>query len=165
MPKLLALDLSTNVGWALLESGPPTFGTLRLHPAAPGDHGRRFAQLHDWLDRTHTRLRLDALAYEKPILPRKSGDLATTMDTLTLLWGLTAVVQLFAGQRDLPCVGVPVQAVKKAITGKGTATKEEMVTAAVGKAWSWKVANDHEADAGGVGVVAYEQIWPKARAA
>lgn len=52
------------------------------------------------------------------------------MDTLTLLWGLTAVVQLFAGQQDLRCVGVPVQAVKKAVTNKGTATKDEMVVAA-----------------------------------
>jgi Holliday junction resolvasome RuvABC endonuclease subunit len=162
--KLFALDLSTSVGFALLEDGPPSFGTLRLHAAAPGDHGRRFAQLHHWLYGQLDRLQFDAVAYEKPILPRKSGDLATTMDTLTLLWGLTAIVQLFAGDNDLPCVGVSVQAVKKRVTGKGTATKDEMVTSALGQ-WGWRVANDHEADAGGVGLVAYEILWPEQVAA
>ena len=161
MPKLLALDLSTNVGWALLERGvPPRFGTLKL-PAAPGGQdGPRFVALREWLFDAWRVHQFQALAYEMPILPRKSGDLATTMDTLTLLWGLAAIVRLVASEFKLPCEGVGVQEAKIALTNKQHATKDEMVVAAM-QDLNWKVSNDHEADAGAVGLCAYERIWPK----
>ena len=82
------------------------------------------------------------------------------MHTLTLLWGLAAVAQLFAGQQGLPCEAVAVRDAKKALTDKALATKDEMVVAAL-QVMNWKVANDHEADAGAVGLVAYERIWPR----
>lgn len=162
MPRLLALDLSTNVGFALLERGNrPAFGTLVLPPGSPG---ARFRRLREWLSEMLSVHEFDGLAFEEPILPRHSGDLATTMETLTLLWGLTAVVQLFASERGLPVRGVPVKTAKKTLTGSANASKDEMVVAAM-KRMNWPVANDHEADAGAVGVSAYHLIWPNAGAA
>ena len=38
--------------------------------------------------------------------------------------------------------------------------KDEMVVAAL-QVMNWKVANDHEADAGAVGLVAYERLCPR----
>lgn len=163
MPKLLATDLSGNVGWSLLERGThPRFGTLRLPPGTA--HGHRFVMLDDWLSEARSVMGFDAVAYERPILPRKSGDLATTMETLEFLWGLAATVKTFASRRGIPCEGVGVQEAKIALTNRQHATKEEMVVAAM-KVMNWKVANDHEADAGAVGLVAYERLWPKASAA
>ena len=50
MSRLLALDLGTRTGWALLQRGtPPRFGTLDLPPANEGEHQVRFALLHAWL--------------------------------------------------------------------------------------------------------------------
>lgn len=162
MGKLLALDLATSVGWALLQRGQaPRFGTERLPGMA---HGARFARLHDWLGEAHSLFLVDAVAFEEPILPRKAGDLATTMATLTFLWGLAAVVQLWAAQRGMPCQGVSVQHAKLALTNKQHAKKDEMVVAAM-QVMNWRVSNDHEADAGAVGLVAYPRIWPKTRAA
>lgn len=163
--RLLALDLSSNVGWALLERGtPPTFGTLRLPPAFGDDQGARFSRLYDWLSEMRSLHNFDALAYEKPILPRKSGDLATTMDTLTLLWNLCGVVRLFAHQRGLRCIGCPVEQAKITLTGSKFAKKDDMVAAAM-KTMNWKVSDDHQADAGAVGVWSYEQLWPKPKVA
>ena len=163
MSRLLALDLGTRIGWALLQRGtPPRFGTLDLPTAPEGEHQVRFALLHAWLVRLRNEPGFDALAFEQPILPRRAGELATTLDTLSLLWGLAAVAQLFAGQHDLPCQAVAVREAKKVLTDKALATKDEMVVAAL-KVMNWKVANDHEADAGAVGLVAYERIWPRAR--
>lgn len=101
-----------------------------------------------------------ALAFEQPILPRRAGELATTLHTLTLLWGLAATVQLFAGLHGLPCQAVTVREAKKVLTDKANATKDEMVVAAL-QVMNWKIANDHEADAGAVGLVAYERLWPR----
>ncbi len=161
MARLLALDLGTRTGWALLRRGmPPRFGTLDLPPAREGEHQVRFALLHGWLVRLHGEQGFDALAFEQPILPRRAGELATTLHTLSLLWGLAAVTQLFAGQQGLPCEAVGVHDAKKALTDKALATKDEMVVAAL-EVMNWKVANHHEADAGAVGLVAYERLWPR----
>ena len=161
MARLLALDLGTRTGWALLQRGtPPSFGTLDLPTANEGEHQVRFAMLHAWLVRLRERQGYEALAFEQRILPRRAGELATTMHTLTLLWGLAAVTQLFAGQQGLACEAVAVRDAKKALTDKALATKDEMVVAAL-QVMNWKVANDHEADAGAVGLVAYERIWPR----
>ena len=161
MSRLLALDLGTRTGWALLQRGtPPRFGTLELPPAKEGEHQMRFALLHAWLGRVREQQGFEALAFEQPILPRRAGELATTLHTLSLLWGLAAVAQLFASHQGMPCEAVAVRDAKKALTDKALATKDEMVVAAL-EVMNWKVANDHEADAGAVGLVAYERIWPR----
>jgi Holliday junction resolvasome RuvABC endonuclease subunit len=165
MPKLLALDLSSNVGWALLERGVhPRFGTERLPPAIGDDQGARFDHLYEFLHGMRGEHEFDALAYERPILPRKSGDLATTMETLTLLWGLCTIVQLYAHQEGLPVRACPVEQAKITLTGSKFAKKDDMVHAAM-MTMNWKVADDHQADAGAVGVWAFEQLWPKKAAA
>lgn len=162
--RLLSLDLSTSVGWALLERGqPPVFGTERLPPAIGTDQGGRFSRLLAWLDGMHERHGFEALAYERPILPRKAGDLATTMETLTLLWGLCSMAQLFAYENALRIIACPVDQAKITLTGTRHAKKDDMVAAAM-KKMDWKVANDHEADAGAVGLWSYEQLWPRAAA-
>lgn len=166
MPVLLALDLSGHVGWALLDRAnpPPTFGTLDLPKVPEGEHGRRFAALREWMIDMWRVHKFDAVAYEKPILPRKSGDLATTMDTLTLLWGLTAVVQLVAAEFKMPpAVGISVPEVKKALTNKQHATKDEMIYAAR-RTFGWRVTDDHQADACACGLAAYSRLWPKVAA-
>ena len=55
---------------------------------------------------------------------------------------------------------VTVQQAKMTLTGKAKATKDEMIVAARTHA-GWRVKNDHEADAGAVGVFAYGLLFPK----
>lgn len=156
MPKLLALDLSSNVGHAIMERGrAPMFDTVRLR----GDRARQLCTFLEWLDEMQQVHQFDGIAWERPLITPKDK-----VDTLELLYGLVGIAYAMAGKYELPWRECDVKQVKITLTGRANATKPEMVTAAMTD-WNWKVADDHQADAGAVGVWAFEQIWPKARAA
>jgi len=157
MSRLLALDLSSNVGHAILVRGrPPTFGTLQLfHP----DRARRLGAFLVWLEEMYAVHGFDGIAWERPLLLRTDK-----VDKLEILYGLVGIAYAFAGKHDLPWREVTVQEAKHALTGKSNADKSEMLFAAV-RVMGWKATNDHEADAGAVGLVAYDRLWPKAKVA
>jgi hypothetical protein len=152
-PLLLALDLSSNVGWAMFRSGrPPRFGTLEY-----GGQGkaRIIGKFGDWLSDMHSVEPWQGLAWERPLLTPKD-----TVDKLEILYGLVGVAYAFAGSRrhPMPHLEVDVPTVKKRLTGKARAEKPEVIEAC----WKlgWKVGTDHEADACGVGLCAYRRMWP-----
>lgn len=156
-PRLLALDLATNVGHAHLVRGSvPRFGTLRL----AGDVATKLGQFGNWLDDQYMVDRFDALAWERPLITPKD-----TVDLLELLYGLVGICYRFVGHRShpMPHREIDVPTVKATLTGNSRAKKPEVIAAAM-KTMNWKVATDHEADAGGVGICAYEQLWPKVAA-
>ena len=156
MPKLLALDLSTSVGHAILERGrPPLFGTLRLVGTT---HAARMSAFLAFLEDMQQLHSFDSMAWERPIITPRD-----TVDKLEILYGLVGIAYAWAGRMDVPYRECSVQQAKITLTGKGTAKKDEMIAAAM--KIGWKVADDHQADAGAVGAWAFEQIWPKARAA
>jgi hypothetical protein len=156
--KLLALDLSGGIGWAVFQApGPPTFGSLQLR-------GEGFAAIagkfHDFL---HDRWAVDpwdAIAWEEPFL--KPGD---KVDKMKILIGLPIIACGFANsvRHKMPFLSVTPKEVKKRMTGRQDADKADVRAAC----WElgWKVKNDDEADAAGVGLVAYRRIWPKREAA
>lgn len=152
MPKLLALDLSSNVGHAIVERGrAPMFGTLRLR----GDRAQQCGTFLVWLEDMHAVHAFDGIAWERPLLLRTDN-----IDLLELLIGLVGIAYGIAGKHHLPYREVDVQQVKITLTGKKNASKDEMIAAAMTDL-NWKVADDHQADAGSVGIHAYESMWPK----
>jgi len=157
MGRLGFLDLSGTVGHAVLTRGErPRFGTL---PLEGPDLSWRIGQFALWLDDWHAVEQFDALGWERPLLTPKD-----TVDLLELLYGLVGVCYAFVGRRKMPWREVSVTDAKIALTGKGKATKEEMLYAAR-RHMGWRVDTHHEADAGAGGVVAYERLWPKVRTA
>lgn len=155
--KLLALDLSSNVGHAIFESPrPPSFGTLLLK----GDLVVKLGRFADWLSDMYSVHAFDGCAWERPILTSKD-----TVDKLELLYGLVGICYGFVGseRHRMPNLEVGVREVKKRLTGRSDADKADVIKAC----WSlgWKVGTDHEADACGVGLVAYRRIWPLSAAA
>jgi hypothetical protein len=159
MPKLLALDLSTNVGIARLERGVvPTFETLRLEGP---DLTFKIGALRAWLYAEYDRAPFDGIAWEKPLIAPTD-----TVLLLELLYGLVGECYGFVGflrsveHIHLRWCEVSVPDVKKAVAGKAKASKEEMLYAARRK-FNWRVTDDHQADAGGVGIVAFDRLWPK----
>lgn len=158
--RLLALDLSSAVGFARFSGrARPRFGTLVLEGP---DLAWKIGRFGDWLDDQHTVDPFDALAWERPLIVPTD-----TVDLLELLYGLVGVCYAFAGsdRHRMPWREVDVPTAKKALTGKAKATKDDMLYAAR-RTFNWEVHSHHEADAGAVGGVAYEQLWPKqARAA
>lgn len=166
MPNLLALDLSGKTGFAVMMRGrPPIFGTFPVPWEPVGQYARRYSALRAWLvdmDQVH---QLDGIAFEAPI--KKPTD---TMHVIRLLTGYAVVVEEFAGtiqripgRKAFDICEVSVQTVKKALTGDAYADKKMMIAAASRR--GWKVADDHQADAGAVGLVGYETLWPKEKAA
>ncbi len=165
--KLLALDLSSNIGWAVFTAGaPPRFGTLplaRTDDEVGTEHIARICgTFGNWLDDFYSVERWDGIAWEAPFL--KPGD---KVGKIKILIGLVGIAFAFAGSPKhlMPYREIEPKALKKRMTGRQDAEKVDVIKAC----WSlgWKVKNDHEADACGVGLIAYRDIWPvhQARAA
>lgn len=155
MSDLLALDLSGWVGFARIRQRgkKPTFGSFELEGQ---DLTWKLGHFGDWLDDMYAVDPFTALAWEKPLLMPTD-----TIELVELLTGLSGCCRRFAGARTrrLPWFQVTVQEVKKQMTGRSNAKKPEVVAAAR-KVGFW-VKNDHEADAIGVGVFAYDRLFPK----
>jgi Holliday junction resolvasome RuvABC endonuclease subunit len=162
--KVLALDCSTSVGWAFFKAhgAAPMCGTWKAPSTwSIEDYGSRFAKFHDWLCDMLTTLEPNVLAFESPVLPRGSMDFPTTEHTLRTLIGLVSVAELVAKLRGVRCREVNVSTAKKALTGNGRAQKSDMIVAATNRGFG--VADDHQADACAVGLVALADL--RARAA
>lgn len=157
MALILALDIATNTGWALLRDGELL------------DHGRIELGKQRWHRRPFgLRHRLSALlaslpdgqtvscvAYEK--VRRHAGT-----EAAHVYGALEAAVLAWAEAWALPVVTVGVAAAKIALTGRGNATKEQMVAGAH-RAFGGlpETLTDDEADAMGVALAA-DAAWPGA---
>ncbi len=161
---LLALDISSNIGWALFDPSQPIDRRVRFGTQPYGrnegeegtDHIKRMSgQFRDWLDEFYSITPWDGLAWEAPFLAPHDK-----VDKIKILIGLVGIAFAFAGSRHHPMPHYEVQPkeLKKRMTDRQDAQKVDVIRAC----WSvgWKVATDHEADACGVGLVAYRRIWP-----
>lgn len=160
MIRLLALDLSSVVGAAWFAGrAAPEFDTIKLE----GELNLKLGQFQVWLEDQYAVEPFAALAWERPLLMPTD-----TVDLLELLYPLVGACRSFVGKKwivdkvAMPWREVDVPTVKRALTGNAKATKDEMLYAAR-RVHGWNVNSHHEADAAGVGVIAYEQIYPKAR--
>lgn len=156
--RLLSLDLSGGIGWAMFEApGPPTFGSLQLRGEG---YAAICGKFYDFLEDRWAVDPWDAMAYEEPWL--KPGD---KVDKMKILIGLVGIAVGFAmsARHRMPFTSVTPKELKKRMTGRSNADKRDVIKAC----WDlgWKVRNDDEADALGVGLVAYRRIWPIERAA
>lgn len=165
MPKLLSLDISESVGWALLEpSRPPRFDTKKLPPLMEGVYGHQADALFTWLSELVSVLQPDAVAAEAPLVPNKFNGVDTTTHTVLFLSGSVYVAELVAHRARLPFLRVHHEDAKIALLGTGRNVKKiQMIGACHDQ--GWKVVTEHEADAIGVGLHAFEQFWPDVRAA
>ena len=63
--------------------------------------------------------------------------------------GIIAVIQSVCEEQSVPYMGIPVGTVKRCATGKGNASKDQMIAAA-NKRWNMGTTSHDEADAMGV---------------
>lgn len=161
---LLALDLSTSTGFALMERGkPPLLGTFLLPKVPPGDYARRYSALWRWLHDMRATHGFVALAWERPVVPKRKDGTTDALNELEYLITLAGICRLFAGEHHLPHTHISWQDVKIALTGSKFADKTQMIAAAM--KMGWKPADDHQADAAGVGVAAMAILNPRSVAA
>lgn len=136
---VLALDLGTRCGWALRAPAVPRLsGVIDLRPQRHEGGGMRYLRFRQELTGIHKRVPLDIVVYEE-VRRHMSTDAAHVYG------GLLATMAAFCEEEKIPFEGVPVQTIKKFITGKGNAGKEEVIAAV--KSLGYKPKDDNEADA------------------
>ena len=134
---LLALDLGTSCGFALVKDGKFGSGTkkLRVNKRA---FGSRFLDFRNWL------LQMIALyGVQEIYFERVYGHSGT--EAAHVYGGLMYTLATVCLEQNLKCVGLTVQTIKKFMTGKGNATKDEMIAAT--KSRGFDPQTDDEADA------------------
>lgn len=102
--KTLALDLATNIGFALGDrSGVILSGSRRL-PSTGDDLGRFGRAFRDWLITGLQRHTPELVAYEQPML--RGG--STNMNTLRKLYGLAFMTETICGDLKIFNHAIPV---------------------------------------------------------
>lgn len=138
--RMLALDLGTQTGWALLTVDQTiTSGSETFKPGRFEGGGMRFLRFKRWLTEIkQTTDGLDAVYFEE--VRRHAG-----VDAAHAYGGFLAHLTAWCEHHEIPYQGVPVGTIKKHATGKGNAGKDDMVAAM--RARGFQPVDDNEADA------------------
>ena len=135
---ILTLDLGTKTGYAvienrkLIESGFENFADHKFSGA-----GMRYLKFKKWLH--HSYCEVDAIYFEA--VRRHIGT-----DAAHMYGGFMSHLTCFCEEYSIPHDGVPVGTIKKHITGKGNASKDDVLKA-VNKKYNINVVDDNESDA------------------
>lgn len=135
---LLGLDLASRLTGFCVGDGSavPEVGAWEMPRARTDDgydYGRLLAGLEDYLDIPFKRFRIEAVAYEAPILITRRGDNRPYVDNLNklrLLYPLGAFVEWYCFRAGVPCYEVTVQSIKSEVTGNHIAPKGDLVAVA-----------------------------------
>lgn len=143
MITILAIDLGTKTGWAILQKkgkvSTTTSGTINFVNDRYQGGGMRYLRFQRWLnDLKHQVGRINEIYFEE--VRRHLG-----VDAAHAYGGFMATLTSWCEEKKVPYQGVPVQTIKKFITGKGNANKQEVINAV--KALGYNPADDNEADA------------------
>jgi len=137
---ILALDIATLAGWAkLYRSGLVESGSSKFSPKPGQAPGYRFMKWQQWLE--IQIVKVDYVAFELVKQPHQ------TRAAAHVYHGMSAILEAVCAKRGVRCIGYTVQDIKRAASGKGSASKETMISTAK-KQWpDQKIADDNQADA------------------
>lgn len=113
--RTLAFDMGRYVGWAVVDNGE----LIEAQEADLGDDDHmRYANFARLYRRLSAQFGPDVVAYEDVVFNTGKGD--------RVIQACRGIVEAETGLSGLLCVPVNVATAKKAITGTGRATKDEM---------------------------------------
>lgn len=137
---ILALDLGTTTGWAIrAKEATITHGFVSFKPKRFEGGGMRFLRFKRWLSETESLVTdIHAVYFEE--VRRHVG-----VDAAHVYGGLLATLTTWCEHHNIPYQGVPVGTIKKHATGKGNASKDEVIVTM--RARGHAVTDDNEADA------------------
>jgi crossover junction endodeoxyribonuclease RuvC len=139
MKATLALDLGTSCGWAFSPAGQTIFsGVWDLRPGRHCGGGMRFAKFVASLNALYDAKTIELVVYEEIRNPK-----GATAEQV--YGGLMSTLTAWCEAKQIPYQGIGVGRIKKFATGKGNASKTDVVLAV--EAWGYQPANDDEADA------------------
>lgn len=137
---ILALDLGTRTGWAVLpRSGRIASGVTEFRPGRFEGAGMAFLRFEKFLaDLNRDAGPFDAVVFEE--VRAHAGTLAAQV-----YGGFLAHLTAWCERKAAPYLGVPVATIKRHATGKGNAPKEDVIRAV--RAQGFLPKDDNEADA------------------
>ena len=137
---ILALDLGTTTGWALRSSdGTITSGSAGFRPQRFEGGGMRFLRFKRWLAELKDMTGGIHALYFEEVRRHVSTDAAHAYG------GFLATLTAWCEHHQIPYQGVPVGTIKKHATGKGNASKDDVLSAM--RALGHAPTDDNEADA------------------
>jgi hypothetical protein len=145
-PLVLALDLSTRVGWACGRAGgEPDYGVLVL-PKGISGHGAIGAALFDALMDLHDVQHFERVIMEAPLPPQSQ----TSANTARIQFGLAFAVETWCYRRELEVREARPDDWRMAVLGRARFGGTEKAKAAA-MAWchaqGWAPSDDNAADA------------------
>jgi len=140
MQTILALDLGTTTGWAMLCDGTITSGSQSFKPQRFEGGGMRFLKFKRWLSdmKYCGTYGIDAVYFEE--VRRHAG-----VDAAHAYGGFLAHLTAWCEHHQIPYQGVPVGTIKKSWCGHGNASKSLMIARA--RFLGHNPEDDNEADA------------------
>jgi crossover junction endodeoxyribonuclease RuvC len=137
---LLALDLGTTTGFAIrdLKSSLVLSGRWEFKNSRYEGGGMRYLRFRRELEKLYGGAPISVVAFEE--VRRHAGT-----DAAHVYGGLLATLTAFCEENSIPYEGIPVGTIKRFWTGKGNASKEQMIEAAVRH--GYEPIDDNEADA------------------
>ncbi|WP_264953815.1 crossover junction endodeoxyribonuclease RuvC [Wolbachia endosymbiont (group A) of Endotricha flammealis] len=136
---ILTLDLGKQTGWAILTDGVIQSGSKNFHGSRFSGGGMHFLNFRRWLNEMRERFSdIEAVYFEE--VRRHLGT-----DAAHCYGGFLAHLTAWCEENNIPYQGVPVKTIKRFITGKGNASKSEVIEAVRGKGFFPQ--DDNEADA------------------
>lgn len=138
--KALGLDLGTNTGWATIANGVTISGTVSFKGGRFEGGGHRFLRFSRFLREIFSVEKPEVVYYEE-VRRHMSTDAAH------IYGGLLAILQAECEVQGIPYCGIPVGTIKKTGTGRGNASKEEMIAAAKERWPDQNLSSHDQADA------------------
>jgi Holliday junction resolvasome RuvABC endonuclease subunit len=135
----LCLDLGTQTGFAILEDNQTIkSGSLSFRHDRYSGGGMRFLKFREWLVKINEKRTIDVVYFEE--VRRHLG-----VDAAHVYGGFLATLTSWCEIMGIPYQGIPVGTIKKHITGKGNASKQDVIEAVCRR--GRKPVDDNEADA------------------
>lgn len=135
---ILALDLGTHTGWALLVDGRVVSGVWNLKGSRFEGGGMRYLRFRGMVQELRNHCGFERVVFEEV---RRH----TATDAAHVYGGLLATLTAWCEEHSCPYLGVPVGTIKKHATGNGRSGKPAMIASA--RARGWTLRDDNEADA------------------
>ena len=133
---ILAIDSGTKTGWAV-NNGSIISGVQDFSLKRGESPGMRFLKFQSWLKDMIKLTKPNMIIYERA---HHRGGAPTEVGV-----GLTTIIQTICAEANIEHVALHSGTLKKYATGKGNASKEDMMQAARDLAWEFKT--DDQCDA------------------
>jgi len=149
---ILAIDQATKTGWASNYDGDIHSGVVDFSTKRNESKGMIYVNLRKWLSDGHFYIPRDLIIFEQP---HNRGGAPTQIGN-----GLVAIIQAFAAENGIDYTDVHSGTLKKFTTGKGNATKADMMAWFKDKIGRDPISDD-EADAMAMLYYAMDKYQPK----